>query len=130
EELKTDYLANLSDRYPGMTWSIAGAQKEKEEFKEYLVKAYIFALMCMYVMMAVLFRSYTQPLMVMSAIPFGLIGAMAGHLLAGLDLTIWSLVGMIAVSGVVVNDNLVLVDFMNTNRAKGISVLKSIRDAG
>src|SRR5690606_31218785 len=52
EELKTDYLSNLSDRYPGMTWSIAGAQKEKEEFKEYLVKAYIFALMCMYVMMA------------------------------------------------------------------------------
>ena len=130
EELKKDYLNSISDRFPGMTWSIAGAQKEKEEFKDYLIKAYIFALMAMYVMMAVLFRSYTQPLMVMSAVPFGLIGALTGHVIAGLDLTIWSLVGMIAVSGVVVNDNLVLVDFMNSNREKGISLMESIRDAG
>ncbi|MEZ5511085.1 MAG: efflux RND transporter permease subunit [Gammaproteobacteria bacterium] len=130
EDLKTNFLDTLSDRYPGMTWSIAGAQKEKEEFKEYLVKAYIFALMAMYIMMAVLFRSYAQPLMVMSAVPFGLIGALSGHVLAGLDLTVWSLVGMIAVSGVVVNDNLVLVDFMNSNRDKGISLLESIRKAG
>lgn len=130
EDLKTSYLNDLSDRFPGMSWAIAGAQKEKEEFKEYLAKAYIFALMAMYVMMAVLFRSYTQPLMVMSAVPFGLIGAMGGHLIAGLDLTIWSLVGMIAVSGVVVNDNLVLVDFMNSNRRKGISLMESIRNAG
>lgn len=130
EALKTDYLNTLSDRFPGMTWSVAGAQKEQEEFKEYLVKAYIFALMAMYIMMAVLFRSYAQPLMVMSAVPFGLIGALSGHVLADLDLTVWSLVGMIAVSGVVVNDNLVLVDFMNANRDKGISVLESIRKAG
>ena len=130
EELKSSYLNSISDRFPGMTWAIAGAQKEKEEFKDYLVKAYIFALMAMYVMMAVLFRSYTQPLMVMSAVPFGLIGALSGHVIAGLDLTIWSLVGMIAVSGVVVNDNLVLVDFMNSNREKGISLMESIRDAG
>lgn len=130
EDLKSNYLNSLSDRFPGMTWAVAGAQKEKEEFQEYLMKAYIFALMAMYVMMAVLFRSYTQPLMVMSAVPFGLIGALGGHVLAGLDLTIWSLVGMIAVSGVVVNDNLVLVDFMNSNREKGIPLLESIRKAG
>src|SRR5690606_37204468 len=89
EDLKANYLNNLSDRFPGMSWAVAGAQKEKEEFKEFLTKAYIFALMAMYVMMAVLFRSYTQPLMVMSAVPFGLVGAMGGHLIAGLDLTIW-----------------------------------------
>lgn len=130
EDLKANFLDTLSDRYPGMTWAISGAQKEKEEFKEYLIKAYIFALMAMYIMMAVLFRSYAQPLMVMSAVPFGLIGALLGHVLAGLDLTVWSLVGMIAVSGVVVNDNLVLVDFMNTNRDKGIPLLESIRKAG
>ena len=130
DDLQKGYLSTLSAHYPGMSWSVAGAQKEKEEFKDFLVKAYVFALMAMYVMMAVLFRSYAQPLMVMSAIPFGLIGALLGHMLMGLELTLWSLVGMIAVSGVVVNDNLVLVDFMNSNRAKGISLMESIRDAG
>lgn len=128
--LRADYLDSISENYPGMAWDVAGAQKEKDEFKDYLGKAYWIALLGMYVMMATLFRSYAQPLMVMFAIPFGLIGALVGHLVAGMEVTLWSLVGMIAVSGIVVNDNLVLVDFMNRNKEKGISLQESIRKAG
>ncbi|MCG8669829.1 MAG: efflux RND transporter permease subunit [Pseudomonadales bacterium] len=129
-QLKKDFLNKLPDLYPGMTWSVAGAQKDKAELLGYMEKAYLFALLGMYVMMATLFRSYTQPLMVMFAIPFGIIGAILGHWLLGKDITIWSLVGMIAVSGVVVNDNLVLVDYINRNREKGVALLEAIREAG
>jgi predicted RND superfamily exporter protein/ribosome modulation factor len=97
---------------------------------DFMSKAYLFALLGMYVMMATLFRSYLQPFMVMFAIPFGVIGAVLGHLLIGKDITLWSLVGMIAVSGVVVNDNLVLVDYVNRNREQGIPLMQSIREAG
>ncbi|MBA54642.1 MAG: RND transporter [Pseudomonadales bacterium] len=128
--LKQEYLNTIPENFPGMSWDISGVQKEKDEFKEFLGKAYWIAILGMYVMMATLFRSYTQPLMVMFAIPFGIIGALLGHLLAGMQITLWSLVGMIAVSGIVVNDNLVLVDFMNRNREKGIALMESIRQAG
>lgn len=128
--LKKEYLNRISEHYPGLTWSVAGGQKDKQDIKSYLSNAYLVALLGMYVMMATLFRSYTQPLMVMFAIPFGIIGALLGHLLLGQELTIWSLVGMIAVSGVVVNDNLVMVDYVNRNREQGHSVMTSLREAG
>ena len=128
--LKQEYLTTIPENFPGMSWDISGVQKEKDEFKEYLAKAYWIAILGMYVMMATLFRSYTQPLMVMFAIPFGIIGALLGHLMVGMQITLWSLVGMIAVSGIVVNDNLVLVDFMNRNREKGVALMDSIRQAG
>jgi multidrug efflux pump subunit AcrB len=83
-----------------------------------------------YALMAIPFRSYLQPLIVVSAIPFGLIGAILGHLLLGLDISLLSLSGMIAVSGVVVNDNLVLVDYINRACAQGMPVAKAIREAG
>lgn len=128
--LKGEYLESIPENFPGMNWDISGVQKEKDEFKAFLAKAYWIAILGMYVMMATLFRSYTQPLMVMFAIPFGIIGALVGHLVAGMEVTLWSLVGMIAVSGIVVNDNLVLVDFMNRNKEKGIELMESIRKAG
>ena len=128
--LRGEFLDRLPDLYPGMSWAIQGAQKDKAEMMDFMSKAYLFALLGMYVMMATLFRSYLQPLMVMFAIPFGIIGAVLGHMLVGKDITLWSLVGMIAVSGVVVNDNLVLVDYVNRNREKGASLMQSIREAG
>ena len=128
--IKAEYLNTIPENFPGMSWDIAGAQKEKDEFKDFLAKAYWIAVLGMYIMMATLFRSYVQPLMVMFAIPFGVIGALVGHLVAGMEVTLWSLVGMIAVSGIVVNDNLVLVDFMNRNKEKGVGLHESIRMAG
>ena len=128
--LKGEYLESIPENFPGMKWDVSGVQKEKDEFKAYLAKAYWIAILGMYIMMATLFRSYAQPLMVMFAIPFGIIGALVGHLVVGMEVTLWSLVGMIAVSGIVVNDNLVLVDFMNRNKEKGIDLMESIRKAG
>ena len=109
---------------------LAGIQKNKKEAIDYLITSFSLALAIMYMLMASLFRSYTQPLMVMFAIPFGLIGALAGHLLMGVEITIWSLVGMVAVSGVVVNDTLVLVDYINRNRIAGVPLEIAIREAG
>ena len=128
--LKNDFLDRVADDFPGLAWSIAGVQKDRVEFMDFLTQAYLIALLGMYVMMATLFRSYSQPLMVMFAIPFGIIGALLGHFIFDRDVTLWSLVGMVAVSGVVVNDNLVLVDYINRNREKGIDLLASIREAG
>lgn len=130
EALRSEFLNRVSEDFPGMTWSIAGVQKDRVEFMGFLKQAYLIALLSMYVMMATLFRSYSQPLMVMFAIPFGLIGALLGHFMLDRDVTLWSIVGMVAVSGVVVNDNLVLVDYINRNREKGIDLLESIREAG
>ena len=128
--LKADFLDNLDREFPDMRWAVAGAQKEREEFLDFLSKAYLMALLGMYTLMAFQFRSYGQPLMVMIAIPFGLIGALAGHLIVGIDVTIWSLIGMVAVSGVVVNDNLVLIDYINDSRRNGMPLMQAIRSAG
>ncbi len=128
--LRADFLDRLAEDYPGMRWSVAGSQKDREEFTDFLLQAYALALIGMYVLMAFQFRSYGQPLMVMIVIPFGLIGALLGHLVVGIDVTIWSLVGMVAVSGVVVNDNLVLIDHINESRRNGEPLSQAIRNAG
>jgi multidrug efflux pump subunit AcrB len=80
--------------------------------------------------MAVPFRSYVQPLVVMSAIPFGLIGAVLGHFVMGMQLSVLSIVGIVALAGVVVNDSIVLVDFVNRRRAEGGELLHAVREAG
>ncbi len=128
--LRKDFFSGFSGRYPGMSWEKSGGQKRSQEVLSYLWIAYPLSLLAMYVLMATLFASYSQPLMIMIAIPFGIVGALIGHLVMGVGVTLWSLVGIIAVSGVVVNDNLVLVDRINQQRLNGISLLEAIRDAG
>lgn len=128
--LRKDFLNKLSAKYPGMTWQKAGGQKRGQEVLDYLWIAYPLSMLAMYLLMATLFASYSQPLMIMVAIPFGIVGALLGHLIMGVGVTLWSLVGIIAVSGVVVNDNLVLVDRINQKRAEGTPLMEAIRDAG
>ncbi|MBE0482926.1 MAG: efflux RND transporter permease subunit [Bacterioplanes sp.] len=111
-------LPELLHDLPGVQWSAGGHQRAVEHFLDLLAQYYGLAILIMYLLMAILFASYFQPLLVLFAIPFGLLGAVAGHLLLGLDLTLWSYVGMVAVSGVVVNDNLVLLDRLNQLRAQ------------
>ena len=84
----------------------------------------------MYILLAIPFRSYIQPLVVMSAIPFGIIGAIIGHLLLGMNFTILSTIGIVALSGVVVNDSLVLVDFINRYHRKGYSIQDAAIESG
>ncbi|GIC76963.1 efflux RND transporter permease subunit [Moritella sp. F3] len=128
-DLESGFLQQLTDT-TAVKWSKAGKQKSIVEFVDILTSSYLLALIAMYLVMAILFSSYTQPLLVMFAIPFGLVGSLLGHLLLGVDVTLWSFIGMVAVSGIVVNDNLVLIDYINEKRAKGESLETAIASAG
>ncbi len=130
ESLKAGILDKIPQQYPGVKWSKSGSQKDKDELIDNMLRGFVLALLGIYMLMAIPFGSYVQPLMVMSAIPFGLIGAVLGHMLLGLDISLLSLSGMIAVAGVVVNDNLVLVDYINRKIEQGVPLAKAIREAG
>lgn len=130
DSLNTDFLNDMNKSFAGVKWSKSGGQKDQDEMISSMIRGFILALIGIYALMAIPFKSYTQPLMVMSAIPFGLIGALLGHILLGLDISLLSLSGMIAVAGVVVNDNLVLVDYINRKREAGVELGKAIREAG
>jgi multidrug efflux pump subunit AcrB len=129
-DLRQGFLPALEQNFNDVTWNPSGNQKNKGELISAMVGGFQMAVMGIFALLAVSFRSYVQPIIVVSAIPFGLIGAILGHALLGLDISLLSLSGMIAVSGVVVNDNLVLVDFINRARDKGMDVAQAIREAG
>lgn len=124
------FLDQLEENYPGVKWQRAGASQQQEELLDQLLIGFFISIIVMFMLMAVLYRSYYHPLMVMTAVPFGLVGALLGHALLGLDLTMWSAAGMIAVSGVVLNDNMVMVFYVNERRAAGESLMKAISDVG
>ena len=123
--LQDNFLPDLLSQYPYVSYSLEGEQRQQNENLESLGNNYLLALILVYILLAIPFRSYIQPLVVMSAIPFGIIGAVVGHMLLGMNFTILSMIGIVALSGVVVNDSLVLVDFINRYHKKG----KTIRDA-
>ena len=91
---------------------------------------FVFALLGIYILMAIPLKSYIQPIIVMLVIPFGMVGAVAGHIFMGLDLSIMSMMGIIALSGVVVNDSLVLVEYVNRHRKEEGSLIDAVRNAG
>jgi multidrug efflux pump subunit AcrB len=114
--LQNDVLPELMERYPGLSYELSGEQQEQRRTLTSLAQGMLFALFAMYVLLAVAFRSYALPLVVLSAIPFGMVGALLGHLLMGYDLSLISMFGIVALAGVVVNDSLVLVYAINDFR--------------
>ena len=112
----TEYVSGLVAQYPGVSHSLEGEAKEQRQSFGSLGWSILFVLVIIYALLAIPFKSYIQPIVVMSVIPFGLIGAVLGHWLMDMNLTIMSLLGMLALTGVVVNDSLVLVDFINKKR--------------
>jgi multidrug efflux pump subunit AcrB len=130
-DLQSTVLPELLADYPEVRYSLAGEQEEQRKTLVGLARGFVFALCVIYALLAVAFRSYFQPLIVMSAIPFGLIGAIWGHVAMGLGLAILSFFGIVALTGVVVNDSLVLVDFINrAYRDEGMPLTRAIRVAG
>ncbi len=121
--------AILSD-YQGIRYSFEGARREQNETMSGLVRGFMLALLMIYALMAIPFRSYTQPLIIMTAIPYGLVGAVWGHVIMGLDLTILSGFGLVALTGVVVNDSIVLVHFINERRRAGGHLIDTVQEAG
>ena len=124
------YLDELITQYPGVNHSLEGEAKEQRESFGSLGWALIFVFFIIYGLLAIPFKSYLQPLIVMSVIPFGMIGAVVGHWIMGLELTIMSLLGMLALVGVVVNDSLVLVDFINKKREQSNDLMNAVLIAG
>ncbi|MEM6927201.1 MAG: efflux RND transporter permease subunit, partial [Myxococcota bacterium] len=130
EVLGSDVLPSLEAQHPDLVTGFAGQQEEMSESLNALLPLSGLALVGIFALLASTFRSYVQPVVVMSAIPFGVIGAVAGHALIGIPMSIISLFGIIALAGVVVNDSLVLVDAANERRAAGASALEAIVQAG
>ena len=95
-----------------------------------MIHGFAVALFCIYALLAIPFKSFSQPIIVMAAIPFGIVGAIAGHLIMGLNLSLLSLFGMVGLAGVVVNDSLVLIDATNRIRKQGVSAQESVIRAG
>jgi len=133
ESIKRDlvaFLTSLQPRYPDVRFSLEGEAREQRESFASLGLGLAFVLFIMYALLAIPFKSYGQPFIVMSVIPFGVVGAILGHMLLGMNLSILSLMGMLALVGVVVNDSLVLVDYVNRRRAEGQSTVDAVRVAG
>ena len=116
EGLEEGAIPKLLDKYPGLSMEFAGSQREQAESLGSLGRNYLLALFVMYALLAVPFKSYLQPLVIMTAIPFGFVGAVWGHLIMGYEMSIISMMGVVALSGVVINDSLVLIDAANQRR--------------
>ncbi len=129
-ELERDSLPALMDRYIGLEYSFEGANRDEAESSSAIGRGFVLALIGIFVLLAMAFRSYLQPVIVMSAIPFGMVGAIVGHLLLGYKMSFVSLFGIVALSGVVVNDSLVLIDAANRYHREGMSKRDAIIRAG
>ncbi len=116
--LNKTMLPELAATFPGLSYGYTGRQADRKEGVEGLLSGFLFALGGIYFLLAIPFRSYLQPMVVMIAIPFGIIGAVFGHMIMDYHLSLMSMMGMVALSGVVVNDSLVLVDYANKQQRK------------
>jgi multidrug efflux pump subunit AcrB len=129
-DLDAGFLPQLMADYNGLHYSFEGQQRETQRSVNSLFRGFVLAMLLIYGILATVFRSYLQPLIVMSVIPFGLIGALVGHMIMGHALTMMSLFGLVALSGVVVNDSLVLMDFVNRMRRQGVPIEHAIYMGG
>jgi multidrug efflux pump subunit AcrB len=127
--IKND-LADIISRHPGVSFSLSGEAERRDESMSAIASTTLLALLIIYALLAIPLKSYTQPLIIMSVIPFGAVGAVIGHLVLGMHLVFVSLLGIIALSGVVVNSSLVLVDYINRQRHTGHDLAWVISHAG
>ena len=130
EAIEQGPLAALLERYPGLAYEFGGSAREQAKAMGSLTTGGQLALLAVFALLAIPFRSYVQPIIVMAAIPFGVVGAIIGHMIMGFELSMISVMGLIALSGVVVNDSLVLIAAANDYRGEGMSATEAIHAAG
>ncbi|MFO7558466.1 MAG: efflux RND transporter permease subunit [Desulfobacterales bacterium] len=130
QSLKKDILPDLQSQYPGLIYSFEGHQAERRESMQSLVRGLMMALLVIFAMLSIPFNSFIQPFIIMVSVPFGIIGAVIGHLIMGYSLSLMSMFGIVALSGVVINGSLVLIDFANRRRNSGDNGLMAIQEAG
>jgi multidrug efflux pump subunit AcrB len=128
--LTADVLPELRARHPGLGFEFEGQAQEQADTIGSLVRGFAVALFAIFALMAIPLKSYVQPILIMTAIPFGLVGAVLGHILLGMGLSIMSMFGLVALTGVVVNDGIVLVDFVNRARRAGVPLEQAVREVG
>ena len=129
-ELREQVLPELKRSFPGLIYDFEGEQREQRESLESMGRNQLVALLFIFGLLALQFRSYIQPLIVMSVIPFGLVGAAIGHMIMGLDLSMLSGFGIVALTGVVVNDSLIMIDLTNRRRRDGVPLREAVLESG
>jgi multidrug efflux pump subunit AcrB len=128
--LTEDLLPELMANYPGLSYTFEGRQADMRDSLNSFYSTCSISLFIIFVLLAIPFRSYIQPIIVMTAIPFAIVGAIIGHLIMGFSLSIISIMGIIALSGVVINDGLVMVDYANNQFRRGLSAHDAVTKAG
>lgn len=129
-DLTDNFFPELFQRYPSVDYRTDGGTAEQNSIIQDLARGMIFALFGIYALLAVPLKSYLQPLIIMGVIPFGIIGAIIGHMIIGMPLNFMSMLGIIALSGVVVNDSIIMVDFINKTQANGVHLIDAVLRAG
>ncbi|WGL15724.1 efflux RND transporter permease subunit [Microbulbifer bruguierae] len=130
KELRAKNLKTWESGYPGFSLKTTGEMQEENDFVVKLILFFFFSVFIIYALLAIAFRSYSQPLLILTAVPFGFFGAILGHMLMGYSISMMSMLGFLAAAGVVVNDNLVLMDRINQLRAEGMAVMDAVVQAG
>ena len=130
KSLSDGFFHEFRQEYPGIKILLEGQQKETEESMGTLMNGFLIALAIIYVLLVLQFGTYTHPIVVMIAIPFSLIGVIAGHLLFRIDLTLFSMLGVVALAGIVINDSLLLVHSTNTECDQGKPLTEALLTAG
>ncbi|TDJ40005.1 MAG: efflux RND transporter permease subunit [Gammaproteobacteria bacterium] len=128
--ISDEFIPGLLSRYSGVSFNLEGSSEELKDFQFSLIVASIVALFLIYALIAIPLHSYSQPLLIMSVIPFGIIGAVVGHVIMGMAISMFSLFGLIALAGVVVNDSLIMVDFINKARIEGVPIRQAVIESG
>ncbi|SHF89627.1 Multidrug efflux pump subunit AcrB [Microbulbifer donghaiensis] len=130
QQMREKDVPKWEKQFSGFSLKTAGEMQEEEEFSSAILAFFVLSLFTIYALLAIAFRSYSQPLLILTAVPFGFFGAILGHLLLGYDISIMSMLGFLAAAGVVVNDNLVLMDRINQLRAEGMAIMDAVVQAG
>ena len=128
--IENKIMPGILAQFPSVRYSMEGEQRERMESLRGLKKGFALALFMIFILLAIPFKSYLQPLIIMSVIPLGLVAAVWGHIFMGMDMTIFSMFGLVALTGVLVNDSLVMVDFINTSRKGGAGIFETVVVAG
>jgi len=130
KQLQTDFMPNILAEFPQVQVRWEGQQEQTKESIGSLLTGTLVALLVMFFLLTLVFRSYLQPLLIFLIIPFGVIGAIFGHAIMGLPITLFSFFGLVALTGVVVNDSIVLIDFINRRVRDGVPIDEALIDAG
>lgn len=128
--LQASFVPELQKQFPAVTLKWEGQREQSKESVDSLMIGFGVALLMMFVLLVLQFRSYVQPLIILAIIPFGMIGALWGHAIMGLPLTLFSMFGLVALAGVVVNDSIVLIDFINLRVRDGMPAREALAEAG